>query len=138
MRRITNENKLHTYIIEHWKQIFPNFYLIESRPSIYGFLSNKRIGYADFLFRKGKSLYIAELKFGWATSEDFWGSFKVLGYAKATELTLHQKVYPVVMLQKDIITEELLTLLYIMKIRYILFSKDKEGYFFEYDFFKKE
>lgn len=128
------EKKLQGYMCDKWNSIFPHLTLIQINPNIYGVCSNKIIGQADFLFRRHKKLYLAELKHGQDKSTDLWTSLKVIGYAKMFELRSCVPAKPVIIVKKSIITNDTRTLFYALKVNYITFELTKDGYFFEYDF----
>ncbi len=129
------ENRLLDYIVTNWTKIFPrSFELVTKRPTIYGCLSGEYIGQADLLFKRGKQLYIAELKYSQQNSVDLWSSFKIIAYAKMAQLRTAKKVKPVVFLKKEIVTKDIEVLLSALGMGYATFEMTKEGYQFEFCF----
>jgi len=135
MSIFNSEKSIQQYLEKNWKTIFPNFKLIKSQPNIIGNYSQRIIGVADFLFSKGQVKFIAELKYS-NTRElcfDLWHSLKVIGYAKAYELYTGKRTKPVVILKKEIITNDIRHLFYELGIFYITVERQEDGLFFEYD-----
>ena len=122
------------YLKKNWRRILPKFKLISVNPVIHGVYSDKIIGYADFLFRRGNKHFIAELKYSDDISTDIWGSLKAIGYAKAYELETGFAVQPVVILKKEAITNDTRCLFYSLKLDYITVERTIDGIFIEYDF----
>lgn len=131
---IITERYIETYLEKHWKEIFPNFKLISFQFPIYGCYSQRKIGIADVAFKKGKTYFIGELKWSGQDSEDVWGSFKAIGYAKMFGLQIKQPVRPVAIFRKELMSNDMRTLFYKIKLDYMLISRDNEGFLVEYDF----
>jgi hypothetical protein len=136
--RTITELKLQEYMVENWKKIFPRLKLIEKNPAINGFVNKKLFGHADFLFQRGrKQLYLAELKYSDIDATDLWNSFKILGYCQMKQLATGKIYHPVIIIKKRIISVDIKAVLSALKISYITIERTMEGYFFEYDFYRK-
>ena len=130
------EKSIRKYLVQHWKTIFPRLVLLQEHPSIFGSYSNKRIGEADLLFKTHHSnpkYYIAEIKWSDVGSTDLWWSMKAIGYAKAHELNTRVRTFPVVILKKEILTNDIKHLFYALGLKYITVEWTQNGYEVEYD-----
>ena len=130
----TLEAKMMEYTVKNWKTLFPGYKLLRTNQPIYGAYSYRIIGYADFLFKGYNKYYMVEMKVGEDKSQALWNSLKVIGYAKAYELTDSKKVQPVVCLDKRIVTKDVELLFDKLKLGYITIERNIDGYFFEYCF----
>ena len=127
-----NESDLQNYIIDHWHTIFNKFTFIGTEVPVNGIYSHKAIGYIDLIFKYRDLYYITEIKN--KTAYDFWESLKVVGYTKAFSLEHnYPNCRPLILIRKDILTNDRKCILYNLKIRYITFEWTSEGYLFEYD-----
>ena len=126
---ITNERELSNHLQEKLNKYFPLFKLIQFQFPVIGCITGRRIVIADIAFKKCDYNYLVEIKFNDEMGNgDFWSSLKVIGYTKSMNLTMlknsQRKGFykPVIMINKDLITYDILPILYHLKCGYISFE----------------
>lgn len=123
------EAELEAHIKQRWSQYFPKYRLIQFQMPVLGCITGDKIGYVDFAFKTKTSKFLVEIKNTDLGTVDFWAALKVVGYAKSMNLTFfknskndHDHYRPVIMIKKEILTYDLLPILYQLRCGYIAFE----------------
>ena len=133
---IKTEVELIEYLQEKdkYELIFPSFKMVKFNVPINGFFSKDGIGMADIIMFYKQKNYVIEAKHNHNDGRNtslFWDALKVLGYARALSLYFNKKYYPMVMLHKKVVTNDILVLIGEMKLDYITFEEGRDGYIFD-------
>jgi len=109
---------------KNWKKHFPKYKIIGFEQYILGFLSRKIIGKVDIVFRARNKKYFAEVKYDKKQNiSDFWTALKVIGYVEAYKLfSFNRDVEPLIIVNKEVLTQECKTILYSLRISWIVFE----------------
>ncbi len=123
-----NELELTKYLQKHFKTIFPYYQLVGFGKAVYGCVSGEYMGLVDLIMRKGQRLYLVEIKHNPMNgTSNFWDSLKVLGYSKAFNLMGTKNIKPVVMVEKSVLSQDCLPILYELGVGYITFNREDNG-----------
>jgi hypothetical protein len=113
---------------KHFNKPFPTFDF-----PIIGCVSNKRIGSVDIVIDTFSKLYFIEIKGQEFSSEAFWGSLKILGYTASYKINQkgNREIISAIMIPKRYLRMDYMPILYILKLRYIIYDFINGEYEFE-------